>query len=159
MNVIFLDYDGVVNRKMWELLDGKWVCRWGYPEDGKVNDPQAVQWVSELCEKYGYDIVVTSTWRKYPECFDCLRNAGLRESVRILGATALPKRINGVKIKKTRGEEITEYLREHPEIERYLILDDRDDMGEHADRLVRCDRERGFGEAEFRLAQEKIEHP
>ena len=25
--VVFLDYDGVVNRKLWSNVDGKWVCR------------------------------------------------------------------------------------------------------------------------------------
>ena len=50
--VVFLDYDGVVNRKMWTRLKTGWVCRYGYPEDGCVNDVQAVQWVSEFCEKW-----------------------------------------------------------------------------------------------------------
>ena len=41
--VVFLDYDGVVNRKLWERVDGKWVRRFGYPEDGRVNDGPALQ--------------------------------------------------------------------------------------------------------------------
>ena len=144
--VVFLDYDGVVNRKMWTALDGKWVCRYGYPEDGRVNDAQAVQWVSELCERFGYDVVVTSTWRKYPEWEECLRAGGLREGIRILGATALPA--------KDRGAEISEYLSEHPEIETYLVLDDNESLleGVHSHRLVLCKKERGFGEEEYNRA-------
>ena len=156
--VVFLDYDGVVNRRMWDLVDGKWVYRFGYPEDGKVNDVQAVQWVSQFCEKYEYGIVVTSTWRKYPEWESCLRAAGLRESVRILGATALPD--------KEREEDISDYLAEHTEIEQYLVFDDdrrllskaiedRDVLvcdGKHRKNLVLCNSERGFGEREYLLA-------
>ena len=144
--IVFLDYDGVVNRKMWTQLDGKWVCRYGYPEDGRVNDGQAVQWVSEFCERYGFDIVVTSTWRKYPEWETSLRGGGLRESVKILGATPLPT--------KDRAEEISEYLAAHPDIGEYLVFDDKDSLVEsiHACRLVLCKKERGFGEEEYNAA-------
>ena len=145
--VVFLDYDGVVNRKMWTRLDTGWVCRYGYPEDGRVNDAQAVQWVSEFCERFGFDIVVTSTWRKYPEWEDCLRGGGLRESVKILGATDLPTR--------DRAEEISDYLAAHPEIEEYLIFDDKESLMQsvHSHRLVLCKKERGFGEEEYAAAK------
>ena len=155
--IVFLDYDGVVNRKMWSKVDGEWVCRYGYPEDGMVNDLQAVQWVSEFCEKYGYDIVVTSTWRKYPEWEECLRNAGLRDTVKILGATALPP--------KDRADEISEYLAARSDVEAYLVFDDntsllqRDDedalfgsSGVHSENLVLTSAERGFGEEEYNSA-------
>ena len=148
--VVFLDYDGVVNRRMWTQVAGRWVCRFGYPEDGAVNDPQAVQWVSEFCETYGYAIVVTSTWRKYPEWETCLRAAGLRESIPILGATSLPTR--------DRGREIADYLAEHPDIGAYLVFDDETSLTEgkdgcdHRDRLVLCRAERGFGEEEYARA-------
>lgn len=146
--IVFLDYDGVVNRKMWTCLDGKWVCRYGYPEDGCVNDGQAVQWVSEFCEKYGFDIVVTSTWRKYPEWEISLRGGGLRDSVKILGSTPLPT--------KDRADEISEYLTAHPEIEEYLVFDDKETLSEsvHSPRLVLCKKERGFGEEEYDKAVE-----
>lgn len=157
-NVLFLDYDGVVNRKMWTQQDGRWVCRWGYPEDGKVNDAQAVQWVSEFCETCGFDIVVTSTWRKYPEWETCLKNGGLRENVKILGATSFSE--------KGRPQEIAEFLATHPEIEAYVIVDDNDALfasvdpldleGGSADicsgHLVTCSEDHGFGEEEYRLA-------
>ena len=144
--IVFLDYDGVVNRKMWTFIDGEWVCRYGYPEDGCVNDGQAVQWVSEFCEKYGFDIVVTSTWRKYPEWESCLRGGGLRDSVRIVGATALPA--------KDRAEEISDYLSTRTEVEEYLVFDDKSSLAEsiHESRLVLCKKERGFGEEEYNMA-------
>lgn len=145
--VVFLDYDGVVNRNMWTKVNGEWVCRFGYPEDGQVNDEQAVQWISEFCEKYGYDIVVTSTWRKYPEWESCLRNAGLRDNIKILGCTALPT--------KNRAEEISDYLAEHNEIKEYLIFDDKRELAKACpEHLVLCDPIRGFGEHEYEKAVE-----
>lgn len=146
MNVVFLDYDGVVNTPQWSLKNGKWVCRYGFPEDGRVNDLQAVQWVSEFCEKHGYDIVVSSTWRIDDNYIECLRNGGLRESIKILGKT--PRLSH-----ECRGNEIGKWLSEHPDVEQYLIFDDDFDMGEHMEHLVRCESSAGFREEEFYKAQ------
>lgn len=150
--IVFLDYDGVVNRKMWVNEDGQWLRRFGYPSDGAVNDTQAVQWVSEFCEKFGYDIVVSSTWRKYPEWADCLRAAGLRKSVKIIDATALPRR--------DRAREISDYLSEHDDVKSYLIFDDDRSLVEsrsndcHSGHVVLCRKDRGFGEEEYNKAVE-----
>lgn len=54
MNVLFLDYDGVVNTPMWDD-DGK-RCTFNFPSDNKVNNFQCVQWVSEFCQRYDYKI-------------------------------------------------------------------------------------------------------
>lgn len=116
MNVVFLDYDGVVNTPMW-TPDGKRCC-YNFPNDGSVNNFQAVQWLSEFCEKHGYDIVVSSSWRTADNYQECLKNGGLRDSIRILGRTPLPS--SG----RSRGAEITQWLDEHPDVENYVILDD-----------------------------------
>lgn len=146
-NVVFLDYDGVVNTPMWENREGTWKCRYGQTFDGKVNNAQAVQWVSEFCEKYGYDIVVTSTWRLSNDYDACLIQAGLRRGIEILGRT--PSLFG-----KPRGDEITQYLKENPDITGYLIFDDDADMGPHMDHLVQCDPWTGFGHADFLRAEE-----
>jgi DNA segregation ATPase FtsK/SpoIIIE-like protein len=145
---------------MWSNIDGEWRRRWGAPEDGRVNDPQAVQWVSEFCEKYGYGIVVTSIWRNHPEWEQCLRNAGLRESVDIFGATSSAER--------GRAQEISDYLTAHLDIEAYLVFDDDESLledndtfeqdtafyarGPHSNNLVLCHTERGFGIEEYNVA-------
>lgn len=146
MNVLFLDYDGVVNTAQWELKADKWVCFYHFPEDNSVNDFQAVQWVSEFCEKYHYSIVVTSTWRFKDNYKECLRNGGLRESVAILGRT--PDIWDGC-----RGDEIGAWLKEHPEVGNFLIFDDQCNMGEYIDHLVRCRSSAGFREEEFSEAE------
>lgn len=145
MKVVFLDYDGVVNTPQWSLIDGRWICKYGFPHDNSVNDLQAVQWVSEFCEKYEYAIVVSSTWRFYENYETCLRNGGLRDSVEIIGRT---KGLSGC----CRGDEIGRWLSEHPNVEQYLIFDDDTDMGDHIDHLVKCHHSVGFRENEFREA-------
>ncbi len=117
--VIFLDYDGVVNTPMWNEKGTS--CRYGWPRDGKVNNFQAVQWLSEACQKFGYDIVVTSTWRRWDNYKECLINGGLRKGIEVLGKTPI---IHG----QCRGFEIKSYLTEHPEIEYYIIVDDEADL-------------------------------
>lgn len=154
MNVVFLDYDGVVNTPQWtRRKDGKWICSYGFPSDNAVNDVQAVQWVSEFCERYNYSIIVTSTWRSSSNYKECLRNAGLRESIKIIGKTP---HLFG----KSRGDEIGQWLAEHPEVDSYLIFDDDSDMGEHIVHLVKCTSSAGFREEEFREAEKlhKTEH-
>lgn len=147
MNVIFLDYDGVVNTPQWSLKDGKWACGLGYPWHNKVNNPQAVQWVSEFCEKYHYSIVVTSTWRFDDNYVECLQNAGLRKEIAIIGKT--PNMPGGC-----RGDEIGSWLKDHLEIEQYLIFDDECDMGTHKDHLIQCDPCVGFGLNEYKKAEQ-----
>ena len=140
MNVVFLDYDGVVNTPMWDE-DGRH-CRYNFPEDGKVNNFQCVQWVSEFCEKLGYDIVVSSSWRDEDNYIDCLKNGGLRDGVKVLGKTP---EITGA----TRGAEIKAWLKDHPDVEYFLIFDDDVDVDGMEDHLVLCDANTGFGIAEF----------
>lgn len=117
--VLFLDYDGVVNTPIWNDKGTK--ARFNFPKDGKVNNFQAVCWLNDFCKRYKFDIVVSSTWREYPNYEECLRNGGLHKDIKILGSTPiLPSRM--------RGKEIDMYLSEHPEIKYYLIVDDDDDL-------------------------------
>lgn len=146
MNVIFLDYDGVVNTPQWSLENGKWECSFSYPLNNKVNNIQAVQWVSEFCEKYGYSIVVTSTWRFEDNYKECLLNGGLREGITIIDKT--PQLLYG-----NRGDEISLWLSKNPEVTQYLIFDDDCDVGIHKDHLIKCDANIGFGLNEYELAE------
>lgn len=144
MNVVFLDYDGVVNTPMWDP-EGK-RCTFGFPQDNKVNNFQCVQWVSEFCQKHNYSIVVSSTWRLDKNYKECLVNGGLRDGIEILGRTDhIPC--------STRGAEIHKYLNEHPEITTFLIFDDDNDMDDLIDHLVLCDSEIGFGIRELSAAE------
>ncbi len=139
-----MDYDGVVNISLW---NGKGTKRsFCYPEDGKVNHFQAVQWVSEFCLRCHYDIVVTSTWRSEPNYKECLINGGLRKGIEILGATDDLSSEGG-----KRGDEIKLYLENHPEIKYYIIVDDVDEMlPEQREHFVKTEIEYGFCEREMK---------
>ena len=140
INVLFLDYDGVVNVPMWNDEGTK--CEYGYPKQGRVNNFQACQWVSEFCQKFNYKIVVISTWRKRDNYKECLYNGGLRKNVEIIGKTpVLPH-------PQTRTDEILAGLNDHVEVEIYAILDDEVIVGLE-NKQVRCLNSYGFGEDEF----------
>lgn len=144
MNVIFLDYDGVVNTPMWDK-NGK-RCTYAFPSDNKVNNFQAIQWVSEFCQKFNYSIVVSSSWRTHKNYKECLINGGLREGIEILGCT--PRLPDGC-----RGDEIRQYLNEHPEVTNFIILDDDTDMGDLSNHLIECYRDAGFNLSEYIRAE------
>lgn len=149
MNVVFLDYDGVVNTPMWNEAGTR--CGYNFPEDGRVNNFQCVQWVSEFCEKCGYDIVVSSTWRMDENYIDCLKNGGLRSGVKVIGKTPVHRHDYA-----TRGGEINAWLDKHPEIGLFLIFDDEDDFDyapELREHLILCDPTIGYGMTEFYKAQ------
>jgi len=151
-NVIFLDYDGVVNIPMWKRDEnGKYFCSFNFPSDCKVNSYQGCQWVSEFCLNYEYSIVVSSTWRKNNNYKECLKMGGLRDGIEILGKT--PEIWHDDTGERTyRGEEISQYLKEHPDIDGYLIFDDDSDMTVHMNRLVKCDGSVGFTIREYQEA-------
>ena len=146
MNIVFLDYDGVVNNIIWDPEKGR--ADYSHPFMGKVNNFQACQWLSEFCEKYDYKIVVTSTWRLHPNYKECLIAGGLRDGIEILGYVG--------RLSEGRGAEIMEYLSQHPEIEKWLVLDAEDcseGFSEIAEHQVLCLTNGGFNLEEFEQAK------
>lgn len=141
MNVLFVDFDGVVNTPMWEMRNDKPICRYGMPNDNKVNNYQAVQWLSEFCQKYDYKIVVTSTWRMDDNYKECLINGGLREGIEILGCTDI--------LHTSRAEEIAKYLKEHKEIDNFIIVDDEPIGRKFSKHFILVRDDVGFNEREY----------
>ena len=118
-------------------------CSYGWSKQGKVNNFQAVQWLSEACQKFGFDIVVTSTWRKWDNYKECLINGGLRKGIEVLGKTP----VFGT---RPRGAEIKAYILEHPEIQYYIIVDDEADMlPEQISNFIMTDGDCGFTLKDF----------
>lgn len=110
MDVIFLDIDGVVNNE----------------ETAKNNrgmlgiDPYLAFLVGRISLALpDVKFVLSSSWR----CFPKGREQVEEQVVPILGVTPILD-IYG----KVRGDEIKAWLDSHPEVERYAILDDYDDM-------------------------------
>ena len=117
MKVIFLDIDGVLNYR--GMSD---VC------------PKAVSLLNDLLEKTGANIVISSSWRIYMSMIrirEELVGAGFRFTERIIGSTpCVPER--------ERGYEIKLWLKQVP-VDKFVILDDCDDVGNLFPFLVKTD--------------------
>ena len=149
MNVIFLDFDGVINSKeFWKKHDGKILI-------DNPFDYNNVRELNRLTNLTDAKIVISSAWRKFNFGLDGLikklRNAGVQGD--IIGETT-------VLDVPVRGMEIQAWLIANPNCKRFVILDDVDDMGWLKDHLVLIDGEIGLTKenaieaAEFLLTQE-----
>lgn len=166
MNLLFLGCDGVVNRNIWFFENGKWICRKGTAEDGTITDLQSVQWISAFCEKENFGIVLLGTWQRYTDPEKTLRQAGLRDTVKIIGRIDFehpgPEQIDT--FIKAYGDEAEDYMivMSRHEWSRPLKIHDLNITGEIAYgkgsrfgvRLLICDDNIGFGECEYNRAEE-----
>lgn len=116
MKILFLDIDGVLNsRKTWGLYGNS--CPMA--KDQKFNlDPTTIRFLQLLHAK-GIEIVVSSTWRLHKKLGNFKDVFGFA----VKGITcSYPFKDS------KRGDEIAVYLKEHPEIESYCIVDDDTDV-------------------------------
>jgi len=135
MNIIFLDFDGVVVTHRTQYLDLDPVCM--TPLQRIVNTTRA-------------SIVISSSWRagrELQEFQTSLERFGLGRSV--IGMTPLT---NGM----SRGREIQLWLQQHPEVDSFVILDDDADMDNLIDRLVQTEIETGLTEQDADRAIELL---
>lgn len=121
MKVIFLDVDGVLNR-------------WG---SGQPFDQELVDELSRVVRLSGASVCVSSTWRKLEthreRLFGVLEGIGAP----VVGCTPdLGAAGDDGSLYVERGDEIQAWLNGHPEVSKFVILDDNDDMAHLAHRLV-----------------------
>ena len=138
--IIFLDFDGVVNTIFYRYYprEDKYHFRYAHEEDGFVNNTQAIAWLNELYLKYPFDIVVTSTWRRFSDYRAILMKSGLDLRINILGATPWLEN-------ETRGAEIIKWIDDnHCRDRNIIILDDDTDMEGLNKDLIKCDPYLGF---------------
>jgi hypothetical protein len=106
MKIIFLDIDGVLN------------CR-KTPNPRKlpyVVDPKLLRRFKRLLERTGAKVVLSSTWRYDPAGLFSARHWGIP----FIDVTPdMPKR--------PRCSEILAWLKAHPKVKRYAVIDDEDD--------------------------------
>ncbi|MFI8677624.1 HAD domain-containing protein [Bacillus thuringiensis] len=124
MNLIFLDIDGVMNHSNYFVRSKQHMLQ--------AFCPQALVNLKEILEKCDAKIVVTSTWRK-------LGSANtLKKS--IFSHYGLQKYIIGrtpILTNEPRGAEIQAFIDNfNKPIDRFIIIDDDDDMIHLSDRLV-----------------------
>jgi hypothetical protein len=142
--LIFLDFDGVLNSDLSVSQLGTRYKFW----------PPSVQALNQLLSECGALIVISSTWREHwtlKENASSLERAGLLPR-RVVGKTS----VSGGE----RGIEIDSWLKSVPyPVESFVILDDKDDMAMHRQRLVLVDPKTGLSVKETRRAIEVLAIP
>lgn len=164
MKIIFLDIDGVLNSD--KLIHDRDEAHRSFGHHGMCEcyrlehmiDREAVRRLNVLIAWTGAKIVISSSWRKLldpPELARVLAGHGLVGE--IIGET--PDGPNdpsfaylGPHDRISRGHEIDHWLKAHPEVERYVILDDCSDMEMHTYRLVHTDPLVGFVDRDLDIA-------
>lgn len=127
MKVLFLDIDGVLN--CGATFEGKHRC--------DVIDRDMVQEINRVIQATDCNVVISSSWRlAWPmgELKARLRQEGMID--RVIDKTPMLRR---------RDDEILAWLKEHPEVTRFAVVDDDSfDLTAVADRLAHTSFETGL---------------
>lgn len=132
MKVIFLDIDGVLcmPKQFYPLqkviLAGRRVSNF---------DEDCLRRLDKIIEATGAMVVISSAWRIdfwEPAEFDLLKEHFKNQGsiVNLIGHTPYDN-------ERIRGREIQTWLNEHPDVEKFIIIDDSDDMEHLMPRLIR----------------------
>lgn len=164
----FLDIDGVLNSEAYMLKLEAQHRQLGCPTRETPCDcfklyhqldRDAVARLNRLVTTTDAKIVISSTWRKLMDASE-LERALVEHGLvaEIIGATPdghdEPEMLTvyGPLERMYRGYEIDFWLRKHPEVDRFVILDDGSDMVMHKNRLVQTDCEEGLLDEHVELA-------
>ena len=109
--IIFLDVDGVLNDGPTILGTGK-----DFPTKNHL------ECLKQIVEATNAEIVLSSSWRFYAQDRNDIKNALRSINLAYIDKTK--------ELPKGRDAEIREWLRRHPEVESYLILDDSNEFSE-----------------------------
>lgn len=140
MKVIFLDVDGVLNNNDYSM--------------GKIQENK-VKLLKQIVDSTGASLVLSSDWRNWwdkpDEDFRLLIELLSKYDMGLLSKTPITK--HGY-----RGAEIHQWLNEWEgeTIERFVILDDNDDMKPYMDRLVKTLHNRGLTKADTEKAKKLL---
>lgn len=151
MKVIFLDIDGVLNYTQWYVSDRNPGNLNG--EEGDI-DPMCADRINHICEETGAKIVLSSDWRiNWPFCVDRIEKGGIKKGL-IVDKTPEHMWIEHASEEfKSRGCEIDDWLFQHPECDRYVIIDDRKDFTEEQQpNLVHINSMRGIDDVDVMFA-------
>ena len=126
MKVIFLDVDGVLISQQSGF--GHYDVRGTREEFGEDH------WARyrRILEVTGAKVVVSSTWRIGRDLEELQELLGSE----VIGRTPTDRTLETTRV---RGDEIEEWLNEHPGVEEFVILDDETDMGVLGDYLVKTE--------------------
>ena len=127
MDVIFLDFDGVLNNRHFRSIRSDMI------------DEKHMTFLHRIVEATGARIVLSTSWRvHWDESLENRSETG-REIDRIFGKYGI-EIIGKIPVGDShdRAQEIRHWLNDHPDVGRYVILDDSPfGWGELAEHLVR----------------------
>ncbi len=139
-NILFLDFDGVLNSDNWIWSHSGPDCR---DDDFAHIDPSRVEIVNRIVDEFNCKVVISSAWRVLFNLSD------LRSGLRGKGATFWNRIVDKTDQRgPIRGEEIARYSEKYPD-NKIVILDDSTDMGRMMPFLVRTDASTGIVEADI----------
>jgi hypothetical protein len=140
MKVIFLDVDGVLVTDRSVKRQHDYLVQEGYIQkftdaQGEIRYKQVLDiprnmlsgfsfnqtslfLLKKIVDNTGASIVVSSSWRNYPDEYNILLHTLSKYGMQVIDKTA-KKRMSSV-----RGREITQWLRQHTDVTEYVILDD-----------------------------------
>lgn len=150
MKIIFLDVDGVLNCST--TTKRLKVCN-----EFTFVDTRKILRLRDIVERTGAKLVLSSTWRfgAFPNAFH-LEKAGLRELVEEFRRVRCPLWFDCTPYLSCakRWQEINAWLTLHPEVEKFIILDDwgEDEFRPMMDHLVRCTPMNGLTKERAELA-------
>lgn len=146
MKIIFLDHDGVI------CLLGQWGSRYDKSDEFRKGnpkatfseipifdrfddfDPDSVEVLNDILEKTGAEIVISSDWRIH-STLEELQDYYKRQGI-IKGPVAFTPHLKDIDkdlaglcawkgwLEKARAEEIRHFLLMHPEVEKWVAIDD-----------------------------------
>lgn len=151
MKVIFADIDGVLNSVSSMIYNNR-LSLLGLTKTPTLEslNPIACSNLQYVLEELpDVKVIISSTWGIFhtlKSIQDIFETNNIFEE-RVIGIT--PDLYD-----KNRGEEIDFYLKQHPEVTDFVIIDDDSDMGPYMDRLVKVDSRNGLS---FTDAEKVIE--
>lgn len=129
MNIIFLDIDGVLNSVDSAIAFYEWMPKGTREQSEDKLDKVSIGLLRKLCMVTDAKIVISSTWRmgRVKEDFEEIFKRYGWVDFPYYGQTIIGYILFDIG-SRTRGHEIQHWLKEHPEIINYAIIDDDSDM-------------------------------
>lgn len=145
MQVLFLDFDGVLNSALWKEYA---------PPSQRADhlDPSAIKLLAQLLVEADLHVVISSAWRvgiPLQDILGALVRQGLPKDLlpRFIGTTPVDD--------KGRHSQILEWLFNHPEVEYWVSIDD-EDFGVPLEHLVLTEYEYGLTTYNVQQAQDLL---
>lgn len=149
MKIIFLDVDGVLNSAEYYRK----VAR--KKKDWDRFNPRAVKIIKRLVEEFNSKIVISSTWR-YGLVKELKNELTKSELIKHLHKDWKTPVIHPSH--NNRGNEIKAWLNIHPEVNKYVIIDDDENiLEEQKENFIKTDINEGMTEEHYYKAREILE--